>query len=72
MGAADSLEPITKARLGARPKLTGDRPLRRPHSSSHPLCGGCLTTLNVLLVVGVFHDCVQVASALLSAVRLSR
>ena len=25
------------------PKYIGRPPLRRPHSSSHPLCGGCLT-----------------------------
>src|SRR2546427_3558669 len=33
----------SKARLSATPQPTGQPPLRRPHSPSHPLRGGCLT-----------------------------
>ena len=37
------LNSSSKARFSATPKPTGRPPLRRPHSPSHPLCGGCLT-----------------------------
>ena len=41
LAAASSL--CTKARFSATFKQSGQPPLRRPHSPSHPLRGGCLT-----------------------------
>src|SRR5205807_445883 len=42
--ASKAVVPLVEAsRLSATPQPTGQPPLRRPHSPSHPLCGGCLT-----------------------------
>src|SRR5438876_5997031 len=39
-----TFSPHPEARLSATPQPTGQPPLRRPHSPSHPLRGGCLTS----------------------------
>src|SRR5258706_275677 len=45
MEQTESSEPLTKERFSATPKLSRRPPLRWPRLLSHPLCGGCLTSL---------------------------
>src|SRR5437867_12590452 len=53
MEQAVSSKTINQGALCATPRLRHQPPLRRPNSSSHPLCGGCLTYRGQLLDVEI-------------------